>query len=73
MKQSMNSVPRKTVRQERLDELVRPAATRLEQSFPQLVDPRREGAERAGRELAQRTIRQIEEDLSVAKSAAPKR
>jgi hypothetical protein len=38
-----------------------------------MVDPRREGAERAGRELAQRTIKQIEEDLGVAKGAASKR
>jgi hypothetical protein len=69
----MNSGPRKTVRSKRSTERVRPAASRLEQAFPDLVDPRREGAERAGRELAQRTIKQIEEDLGVAKSAASKR
>jgi hypothetical protein len=69
----MNSRPRKTVRSKRPAERDRPAATRLEQSFPDMVDPRREGAERAGRELAQRTIKQIEEDLGVAKGAASKR
>ena len=72
MEQSMNSGPRKTVRQKRSTDRIRPAVSRSGEIYPELVDTLRERAERAGRELAQRTIKQIEEDLGVAKGAASK-